>query len=387
MKRNCSRVCLRSVVCITIASLPAILTADVITPIGIRAASEWGINIFASKLIDGSGLIDVEETPDYELDDYHDNSATWDNGWHAGDFDVGIPGGTDDDGDLFTVGLVDEQILEFDLGMLYSVTHAHIWQQNQSGLGTFLAPDRGVDEFEVLISEDAEGDDNFTFVDRFNLEPEEGIEEVPAQVIKFDLPIVAQRIRFDIKIAEFSELDNEFVGLGEVRFEGTPVGAETGDFDGNGVLDVADINALTAVVIAGTNDPGFDLNNDSLVTDDDRTVWVDELKGTFFGDSNLDGEFNSTDFVVVFTTQEYEDGIANNSTWGTGDWNGDGEFDSSDFVRAFISGGYEKGPRTATIVVPESNAYTFVLAAIGCLAGMRRGRRPATSGVVAVGTD
>ena len=59
------------------------------------------------------------------------------------------------------------------------------------------------------------------------------------------------------------------------------------------------------------------------------------------------------DFVLVFQAGEYEDRIANNSVWETGDWNGDGDFDSSDFVVAFQSNGFENGPRAAMNVVPE----------------------------------
>jgi hypothetical protein len=119
------------------------------------------------------------------------------------------------------------------------------------------------------------------------------------------------------------------------------------------VLDVADIDALTAEVIAGTNNVSLDVTNDGLVNQDDRTEWISNLRGTFLGDSNLDGEFGSADLVAVFTANTYEDGIVGNSTWGTGDWNGDAEFDTSDLVAAFVEGAYEKGPKAFRAVVPE----------------------------------
>ncbi|MCA9216959.1 MAG: lamin tail domain-containing protein [Planctomycetales bacterium] len=53
------------------------------------------------------------------------------------------------------------------------------------------------------------------------------------------------------------------------------------------------------------------------------------------GDANGDGVFSSTDLVLVFQRNEFEDGIPLNSTFDEGDWNGDGEFDSSDLVHAF----------------------------------------------------
>ena len=58
------------------------------------------------------------------------------------------------------------------------------------------------------------------------------------------------------------------------------------------------------------------------------------------GDSNLDGKFDSSDLVAVFSAGEYEDGIDGNSEWAEGDWNNDGDFDSSDLVLAFQSGNY-----------------------------------------------
>ncbi|MCA9213596.1 MAG: lamin tail domain-containing protein [Planctomycetales bacterium] len=149
------------------------------------------------------------------------------------------------------------------------------------------------------------------------------------------------------------------------------VNPNLGDFDNDGDLDVDDIDALSAEVRAGTNTESFDLNNDAVVSGLDRVVWVEELKNTFFGDSNLDGEFNSTDFVSVFTSGLYESETKGTATWGTGDWNGDGNFDSSDFVTAFQSQAYEKGPRQAN-AVPEPSAVVSLLVGIGALIGARR---------------
>ncbi|MEZ6116779.1 MAG: CotH kinase family protein [Pirellulaceae bacterium] len=58
------------------------------------------------------------------------------------------------------------------------------------------------------------------------------------------------------------------------------------------------------------------------------------------GDSTGDGIFNSADLVAVFQAGEYEDGVAENSTFEEGDWNGDGEFSTQDLVFAFQQGTY-----------------------------------------------
>jgi hypothetical protein len=148
-----------------------------------------------------------------------------------------------------------------------------------------------------------------------------------------------------------------------------------GDFDANGTLDAADIDALSAEARAGTNTTRFDLNNDAKVDDKDRTVWVETLKRTYFGDANLDGEFNSGDLVGVFQVGEYEDATAMNSTWSDGDFDGSGDFDSTDFVSAFQGGGFEKGPRAAVAAVPEPSTLSLLaLACGGLLFGSRRRR-------------
>jgi hypothetical protein len=150
-------------------------------------------------------------------------------------------------------------------------------------------------------------------------------------------------------------------------------GGLQGDFEPDGDLDAADIDALTAAVRAGNNPPTYDVTADNLVNDADRSKWVNELKKTYFGDSDLNGVFDSSDFVLVFTAGQYEDAAAGNSTWATGDWDGNAEFDSGDFVKAFTEGGYDKGPRPAVGAVPEPSA--GLLWICGWLAWLMQRRR------------
>jgi hypothetical protein len=142
-----------------------------------------------------------------------------------------------------------------------------------------------------------------------------------------------------------------------------------GDFDGDGALTAADIYALSAAVRAGDHPTRFDLNLDQRVDDADRAVWVKELKRTYFGDANLDGQFNSGDLVAVFIIGKYESGMS--AEWQDGDWNGDGQFNSRDFVVAFTDGGYEIGPRPAAGVVPEPVTCELLVASWICLIGCR----------------
>ena len=142
-----------------------------------------------------------------------------------------------------------------------------------------------------------------------------------------------------------------------------------GDFDGSGALDLADINQLTEEVAAGTNNGALDLTGDGNVDTADLTNWVKEQFGTWFGDSDLNGEFNSGDLVAIFGAGKYDTGTAAN--WGEGDWNGDGLFNSGDLVTAFSDGGFEVGPLAAS-QVPEPTGIVLTLIGFVALSLNRR---------------
>lgn len=145
------------------------------------------------------------------------------------------------------------------------------------------------------------------------------------------------------------QITNGFGDISVVRLLGSAI---AGDFDQDGDVDATDIDALSAAIRQGQG-AGFDVNSDGSVNASDKTYLVEQIKKTYLGDANLDGQFNTTDLVSVFQVGEYEDGVAQNSGWADGDWTGDQEFDTGDFVAAFQAGGFEMGPRAATEAVPE----------------------------------
>ena len=158
----------------------------------------------------------------------------------------------------------------------------------------------------------------------------------------------------------------------------TLIAASIDNFLASDSLNIAppDIDELTAAINAGSTDRRFDIDQNGTVESDDRVAWVMTIGNTYFGDANLDGEFNSGDLVAVFTKGHYEDALANNSLWADGDWNGDTEFDSGDFVLAFAGGGYEQGPRQEAQAVPEPNSFiALVLGLLGTARCRRRARR------------
>ncbi len=144
----------------------------------------------------------------------------------------------------------------------------------------------------------------------------------------------------------------------------------SGNYDLNGVLDVCDINALSAAARTGANDLAFALNADQLVNGEDRAVWVRTFQKTWFGDADLNGPCESNDLVAVFQAGQYEEDVALNSTCDTGDWDGNGDFESDDMITAFQDGGHEQGVRAAVGAVPEPASWPLlalgVLLAVGC---------------------
>lgn len=265
-----------------------------------------------------------------------------------------------------------------DLGEDVELDEINIW-------GYSAGNSNGVREFELEFATDADGDDGFGDSISYNPSFDEvDINPTPRQIFPFDETVTARYVKITVTDNYFEDpgdgsgengwpAGGDRVGMGEIAF---PLpgqgGGLLGDFDGDGALDVDDINLLVGESAAGAGAGEFDLTGDSMVDQDDITVWVNELKGTWIGDSDLDGEFNSGDLVAVFTTGKFENGETAN--WSEGDWTGDGFFDSSDFVFAFQSGGYEQGPRVAVAAVPEPSTAIMTLIATFALATSRRKR-------------
>ena len=141
----------------------------------------------------------------------------------------------------------------------------------------------------------------------------------PADVGTYSIEMVAGQVR---------DVGGNAVPAGEigaftVTFDDGPA---PGDFDGNGALECADIDALTLAVAAADHDPQFDLTADGLVNADDLDEWVLELKGTLYGDANLDFVVDASDFNI-WNVNKFQ----TETGWCQGNFDGDGVTDTSDF--------------------------------------------------------
>ena len=113
--------------------------------------------------------------------------------------------------------------------------------------------------------------------------------------------------------------------------------AISGDFDGNGLYECADVDALVAEIVAGTNNSTFDLTGDTLVNDLDLDAWRAEAGSVGGltasgnpvqeGDATLDGLVDGGDFLV-WNTNKFTDAPG----WCAGDFNADGTVDGADFL-------------------------------------------------------
>ena len=141
-----------------------------------------------------------------------------------------------------------------------------------------------------------------------------------------------------------------------------------GDFDLDGQISANDLDLLAVAMNSDEYDAAFDLDRDGQIGIGDRSRWIDTVGGSYFGDSNLDGEFGTADLVQVLQGGLYEDAVSGNATWETGDWDGNLEFDTRDLVIALQAGGFEAGPRVNAAVaaqsVPEPSSSSCLLLAV-----------------------
>lgn len=99
------------------------------------------------------------------------------------------------------------------------------------------------------------------------------------------------------------------------------------DFNGDGLVNAADIDLLNQQIHAMSGESRFDLNSDRQVDPQDLDDLLATL-GTTSGDTNLDGTVSDEDF----TTLARNFGTAGFG-WSSGDFDGDGQVSFNDFVR------------------------------------------------------
>lgn len=145
--------------------------------------------------------------------------------------------------------------------------------------------------------------------------------------------------QFDQRGAPFGRVEdgngNKSARVDMGAFELQPETVHPCDFDGMKGCDIEDIDALVMEIIAGTNNPQFDLTGDSLVNLGDRDQWLADagalnlISGNpyLLGDANLDGTVDGQDFIIWNGNK-----FTSTGKWSQADWNADGTTDGQDFI-------------------------------------------------------
>ena len=133
-----------------------------------------------------------------------------------------------------------------------------------------------------------------------------------------------------------------------------------GDFNGDQAVNALDIDLLFAAT-QGTIPPAsstFDVNGDGVVnstpntTSSDADHWVQVLKSTRYGDTNLDQKVNFADLVAL--AQHYRNPTG---TWDEGDMDGTDGVTFSDLVLLAQNYGYGVNPTSLTEVFEGDAAF------------------------------
>ena len=107
-----------------------------------------------------------------------------------------------------------------------------------------------------------------------------------------------------------------------------------GDFDDNGLLQLADIDQLVAAVAGSSGDLLFDLDGNGTLSLSDVDEWrtiagaanLSSMGAYLPGDGNLDGVVDASDFNLWNGNK-----FTSVAAWSAGDFNADGVVDASDF--------------------------------------------------------
>lgn len=111
-----------------------------------------------------------------------------------------------------------------------------------------------------------------------------------------------------------------------------------GDFNNDQQVDAHDIDLLQSEIMAATNSPTFDLTGDGVVDQLDLDALVQDVLGTDYGDTDLDGDVDFTDFNALANH------FGQAGAWREGDFDGDGEITFSDFNLLAIQFGLSTDP-------------------------------------------
>lgn len=146
------------------------------------------------------------------------------------------------------------------------------------------------------------------------------------------------------------------------------------DFNDDGNIDTVDIDALLAMIIAGTNNADFDLNGDSAVDVNDLDQWRGEaatangfVEAYLLGDANLDGAVNAGDLNALGLSW-----LKSPDAWSAGDFTADGVANAADLNVLGLNWLKMIDAAAATQTVPEPSSLVLIgLGIVGVILARR----------------
>lgn len=146
-------------------------------------------------------------------------------------------------------------------------------------------------------------------------------------------------------------------------------GGPSPDFNNNGTIGCDDVNPLVAAIVAGTNNPTFDLTGDGLVNRADLTRWLTAAgninigpgRSYLEGDANLDAVVDGSDFGIWNSNK-----FTTTPAWCSGDFNADGVVDGSDFG-IWNSNKFQSSDGVSIVPEPTAIGAWWLVSLFACL--------------------
>ena len=138
-----------------------------------------------------------------------------------------------------------------------------------------------------------------------------------------------------------------------------------GDFGESGVVTAVDIDLLSEAMSDEDAASIFDLDQNDVVDLADHQFWVKEIAGSHFGDADLNGSVDFTDFLQLSANFNQPAG------WAGGDFDGNGMADFADFLLLSDNFGKSSGV-LATVPEPSGMQLAAMCAGVGWLSLCRR---------------
>ena len=186
---------------------------------------------------------------------------------------------------------------------------------------------------------------------------------------------VSQDDVLQLLISPLSESVEGFVGLDMTVTKASDV-VVIGDFDFSGGYNAADIDLLNTQIPSTVPpvDPKFDVapfgSPDDIIDTNDRDTWIRTLVGSNYGDTDLDGDIDTSDLTISIINFTSAGGTG--KFWSDGDTDGDMDVDTLDLTTSIIN---FTGAAAATAIPEPGSLMLLTLGILGTFVANLRVRR------------